>query len=45
MYTPVECEYWPVRMLARLGQHRELTTNPLAKSMPCRTSRRSTFGI
>src|SRR5207247_3823477 len=41
----VECEYSPVRMLARLGQQSELTTNMFVKSTPCSTSSDRTFGM
>src|SRR5438132_5340016 len=44
-YTPVECEYSPVRMVARLGQHRELTRKALANVMPWATRSRCTIGM
>jgi len=34
-YTPVWCEYRPVRMLARDGQHSEVVTNMLLNVIPC----------
>ena len=44
-YTPVVCEYWPVRMLARLGQQSGLTTKAFLKSTPWSTRSDWTFGI
>src|SRR2546421_11412117 len=44
-YTPVECEYSPVRMVARLGQHKELTRKALANVMPWATRSRCTIGM
>jgi hypothetical protein len=43
--TPLVWLYWPVRMLARLGQHHELVTNELSNVTPCCTSSRYTFGM
>jgi hypothetical protein len=43
--TPVWCEYCPVRMLARDGQHSDVVTNAFENVMPRSTSSDSTFGI
>ena len=45
MYTPLECEYWPVRMLARLGQQSGLETYPRSNEMPWPASSDTTVGI
>jgi len=42
--TPFTCEYWPVRMAARLGVQIELVTKTLSRRMPSR-ARRSMFGV
>src|SRR6266436_285564 len=41
---PCEWAYWPVRKLARLGEHRGVVTNALRKVTPSRAMR-STFGV
>src|SRR6266508_1248560 len=43
--TPVVWEYWPLRMLARLGQHSGFTTKLLVKVIPWPTSSDCTSGI
>src|SRR5438093_13073225 len=45
VYTPVVCEYWPVRMVVRLGQHSEFVTNPLSNVTPRAARRASTWGM
>jgi hypothetical protein len=41
----VECEYSPLRIDARLGQHEELVTNALVKFTPWSTRSDCTVGI
>ena len=43
--TPLVWLYWPVRMLARLGQHQAFVTNALVKRKPCCTSSRCVLGM
>jgi hypothetical protein len=42
--TPLRCEYWPVRMAARLGVQIELVTNTSSSRIPSR-ARRSMCGV
>ena len=42
--TPLRCEYWPVRMAARLGVQIEFVANTLVSSAPSR-ARRSRWGV
>jgi len=42
--TPLRCEYWPVRIVARLGVQIELVTNTSSSRMPSR-ARRSMWGV
>ena len=42
--TPLMCEYWPVRIAARLGVQMEFVTNTLVSTAPSR-ARRSMFGV
>jgi hypothetical protein len=44
-YTPVLCEYSPVRIVERLGQHSGFTTKAFGKSIPLATSWLCTIGI
>ena len=37
--TPLMCEYWPVRIAARLGVQIELVAKTFSKSAPSRASR------
>ena len=37
--TPLMCEYWPVRIAARLGVQIELVAKTLVSSAPSRASR------
>ena len=42
--TPFRCEYWPVRIAARLGVQIELVAKTFVRSAPSRASR-SRFGV
>ena len=37
--TPLRCEYWPVRIAARLGVQIEFVAKTLVRSAPSRASR------
>ena len=42
--TPLMCEYWPVRIAARLGVQIEFVAKTFVRSAPSR-ARRSRFGV